>query len=143
MKIRSPYNYVPNEDVNEVNSLPSMATPDLSMTVRDMVQRLARGLPVTGAIGSPAYSENPDFDDFDPTEDPAFDLADYTTHAMLLAEERRARLAKEAESAENDKGSSDEAARSKADSEGSLSFSKLHEAQRRSEAQRSEDTAQQ
>jgi hypothetical protein len=48
MKVKNSLNYDYNQELGEVNYLPSMTIPDQTMTIRNIVDRYTRGLPVTG-----------------------------------------------------------------------------------------------
>lgn len=74
------YNYhnVAPEVVQEKVDPTVVVEPAEAMTVREMVYRLAMGMPVSGGSLSGEYpDEDQDFDDDLVTEDPSFDLADY------------------------------------------------------------------
>jgi hypothetical protein len=47
MKVKNSLNYDYTEQKGEVNTLPSMTIPDQTMSIRTIVDRYARGLPVT------------------------------------------------------------------------------------------------
>lgn len=60
----------------EINVLPSVTIPDMSMSVREIMERHARGLPQTG-VKVPVYDQLFDDDDFSPIVDPSkLDLAE-------------------------------------------------------------------
>ena len=48
MKVKNSLNYDYTEQKGEVNYLPSMTIPDQTMSIRTIVDRYTRGLPVTG-----------------------------------------------------------------------------------------------
>ncbi len=48
MKVKNSLNYDFTEQQGEVNTLPSMTIPDQTMSIRTIVDRYTRGLPVTG-----------------------------------------------------------------------------------------------
>lgn len=48
MKVKNSLNYDYKEQQGEVNQLPSMTIPDQTMSIRTIVDRYTRGLPVTG-----------------------------------------------------------------------------------------------
>ena len=57
-----------------------LVEPSESFTVRELIYRLAMGMPVSSGVRSGDYpDQDQDFDDVLPTEDPDFDLADYAT----------------------------------------------------------------
>ena len=62
------------EQVNDEN----IVEPSEAYTVRELVYRIACGMPVPASSLAGDYPEvDADFDDFHPTESPDFDLADY------------------------------------------------------------------
>lgn len=74
------YNYhnVASEVVQEKVDETVVVEPAESYTVRELVYRLAMGMPVSGGSSAGEYpDEDQDFDDDLVTEDPSFDLADY------------------------------------------------------------------
>ena len=48
MKVKNSLNYDYIEQKGEVNNLPSMTIPDQTMSIRNIIDRYTRGLPVTG-----------------------------------------------------------------------------------------------
>lgn len=72
------------EECDEV----SMAVPDQTYTVRQLFERMASGLSLddSGIIRPIYYDDNEDIDNPDPTQNPAFDLADYSEQVDLLNE---------------------------------------------------------
>lgn len=46
-KVKNSLNYEYKDQLGEVNTLPSMTIPDQTMSIRTIVDRYARGLPVT------------------------------------------------------------------------------------------------
>jgi len=48
MKVKNSLNYDYKQELEEVNYLPSMTVPDQTMSIRNIVDRYTRGLPVTG-----------------------------------------------------------------------------------------------
>lgn len=72
------YNTLSPEIVQEKVSDELLVEPSESYTVRELVYRLAMGMPISSGIRSGGYPDyDEDFDDILPTEDPDFDLADY------------------------------------------------------------------
>lgn len=74
------YNFakVSSEVVREKVSDEVLVEPSDSFTVRELIYRLAMGMPVSSGLRSGDYPDrDQDFDDVLPTEDPDFDLADY------------------------------------------------------------------
>jgi len=68
--VKSLLNYDYTEQHGEVNNLPSMTIPDQTMSVRTIVDRYTRGLPVTGF--TPIY----DGEDFYMPDPRTLDLVD-------------------------------------------------------------------
>lgn len=58
MKVKNSLNYDYQDEKGEVNTLPSMTIPDQTMSIRTIVDRYTRGLPITGF--TPVY-EGEDF----------------------------------------------------------------------------------
>lgn len=76
----TPYNFasVDPEVVQEAVSDEVVVEPQESYTVRELVYRIAMGMPVSGGSSSGDYpEEDADFDDDLPTDRGDFDLADY------------------------------------------------------------------
>ncbi len=83
------YNFsnLPSELVQEKVSDEVLVEPSESFTVRELIYRLAMGMPVSSGLRSGDYPDHDqDFDDVLPTEDPDFDLADYATLKNDLAD---------------------------------------------------------
>ena len=88
------YNFdnVSLEVVQEKVSNEILVEPSESFTVRELIYRLAMGMPVSSGVRSGDYPDHDqDFDDVLPTEDPDFDLADYATLNNDLADRERQR----------------------------------------------------
>lgn len=47
----------------EVNDLPSLTVPDQTMSIRTLLERYARGLPLDGLMNNPEYQEGEEYDD--------------------------------------------------------------------------------
>lgn len=75
----TPYTFDKSSKSNfeAISVLPHETVPDMSFTIPQLMQRFAAGNDPQ-ISKKPIYDENPDFDSFDVTRDPAFDLADYT-----------------------------------------------------------------
>lgn len=74
------YNYhnLPSEVIQEEVSDELIVEPSDSYTIRELIYRLAMGMPVSSGVRSGEYpDEDQDFDDDLPTERGDFDLADY------------------------------------------------------------------
>lgn len=88
------YNFanVSSKVVQEKVSDEVLVEPSESFTVRELIYRLAMGMPVSSCLRSGDYPDtDQDFDDVLPTEDPDFDLADYAALRNGLAERERQR----------------------------------------------------
>lgn len=74
------YNFqnLDNKHVVEQVDDENIVEPSEAYTVRELVYRIACGMPVPASSLAGDYPEvDADFDDFHPTESPDFDLADY------------------------------------------------------------------
>ena len=81
------FNNVSLEVVQEKVSNEILVEPSESFTVRELIYRLAMGMPVSSGVRSGDYpDQDQDFDDVLPTEDPDFDLADYANLRNDIAE---------------------------------------------------------
>ena len=97
------YNNVSPEVVQEKVSEDVLVEPCESYTVRELVYRLAMGMPVSSGVRSGEYpDEDEDFDDVLPTDDPDFDLADYSQLSREI-EERKVRREADKEQAYKEK----------------------------------------
>lgn len=78
MMIRNHFNYDPSFNAEVVDST-SMAVPDQTYSVKELFQRMSRGLPLDDRVRpvSVYYDDDPDIDNPDPTQRPDFDLTDY------------------------------------------------------------------
>lgn len=88
------YNFsnVSSKVVQEKVSDDVLVEPSESYTVRELIYRLAMGMPISSGIRSGDYPDrDQDFDDVLPTEDPDFDLADYAALRNDLADRERQR----------------------------------------------------
>lgn len=82
------YNNLPSEVIQEEVSEELLVEPSDSYTIRELVYRLAMGMPVNSGIHNGEYPDkDQDFDDDLPTERGDFDLADYAQ----MSEELRSR----------------------------------------------------
>lgn len=81
------FNNVSSKVVQEKVSDEVLVEPSESFTVRELIYRLAMGMPVSSGVRSGDYPDHDqDFDDVLPTEDSDFDLADYATLRNDIAE---------------------------------------------------------
>lgn len=64
----------------------SMTIPEMSYTVKDLVQKFTLGTIPADIVRNVLYTENPDFDDFIETEYGDFDLTDYAMEMNKLRE---------------------------------------------------------
>ena len=88
------YNFsnLPSELIQEKVSDEVLVEPSESFTVRELIYRLAMGMPVSSGLRSGDFPDtDQDFDDVLPTEDPDFDLSDYSVLREDLAERERQR----------------------------------------------------
>jgi len=74
---RTGYNRQITPTRGEVNTLPSMTIPDMGYSLKEILDRFTNGMPLSIAK-EPYYEDNPDedFDLYDETRDPSFDLED-------------------------------------------------------------------
>lgn len=85
----TPYNYseVASEVVKEAVSDEVVVEPQESYTIRELVYRIAMGMPVSsGNLAGDYPDEDADFDDDLPTDRGDFDLADYAQLRDELSE---------------------------------------------------------
>lgn len=68
--------------IGEVNSQPSMTVPDQSLSIKEILDRHARGLPISGNIQIPVYDEEDDMPDIR-----TLDLAERQEMAQKYANE--------------------------------------------------------
>lgn len=86
------FNNISSKVVQEKVSDEVLVEPSESFTVRELIYRLAMGMPVSSGVRSGDYpDQDQDFDDVLPTEDPDFDLSDYATLTNDLADRERQR----------------------------------------------------
>jgi hypothetical protein len=87
MKVRTWFQ--PPIDLGEVNCYPSVTVPDQTMSLRQILERYARGLPVSGVLKTPIYDHENDL------PNPAtLDFAERADLSEFLANEvNRMRLA--------------------------------------------------
>jgi len=55
-KVTHTLNYVPNANLYKTTNKPSLTVPDETMTLRTILDRFARGLPITGQDKEPIYN---------------------------------------------------------------------------------------
>lgn len=84
----------------------SMTVPDQNLSIRDILERYARGNEMPIGHSGHYDGEDVSFDDIDPTLDPAFDLADYSAEIGNLKQKAAEREA-EREQIRADKERSD------------------------------------
>ena len=112
----TPYNYseVAPEVVQEAVSDEVVVEPQESYTVRELVYRIAMGMPVSGGNLAGEYpDEDADFDDDLPTDRGDFDLADYAQLRDELSEKyetvvRRKKVSQEPKEASSEADPIDE-----------------------------------
>lgn len=104
-RFNTSYDYDVESIVNYeiINDEPSLTVPDQSLTVREILDRFTKGIPVDIGMqdNSLEYDgDDPSFDDVNPFLDPAFDLSDLTDMELervrLLAEQEQAQRTQEA-----------------------------------------------
>lgn len=67
--------YDPNVNgIGEVNVYPSLTVPDQSLTIPQILDMFTRGVNLGSILKDPIGYDDPDIDDIDPTQDPAFDI---------------------------------------------------------------------
>ncbi len=81
MKVKNSLNYNEFNKDHEVNNLPSLTIPDQNLSIRQIIDRYTRGLPVTGF--TPIY-EGEDYDLPDPR---TLDLVERQEMAERIKEE--------------------------------------------------------
>lgn len=64
----------------------SVTVPDMSYSLRDLLERFTTGTIPTDLVRAAMYTDNPDFDDFLATELGDFDLSDYAREVSKLRE---------------------------------------------------------
>lgn len=57
-RIKTPFNYMEFEQDHEVNNEPSLTIPDQTMTIPEILERYARGLPIGGSNENEYYDED-------------------------------------------------------------------------------------
>jgi hypothetical protein len=97
-KVKNSLNYDYKEQKGEVNTLPSMTIPDLTMSIRTIVDRYAKGLPVTAF--TPIY-EGEDFYMPDPKTLDLVDRAELLESAKQEVESLKSRQWKKPQDVEN------------------------------------------
>lgn len=77
-RIRNHFNFDTASNFEKVEGV-SVAVPDQTYSVKDLFQRMARGLPLDDRCRAVPtyYDDDPDIDNPDPTQRPDFDLVDY------------------------------------------------------------------
>lgn len=106
MKIRNHFNFDSSQSYEEVVGV-SMAVPDQTYTVKELFERMARGLPLDDRISSRPtyYDDDEDIDNPDPTQRPDFDLTDMQDEMSRIEKtvaDRAALKASQAEQGVND-----------------------------------------
>ena len=98
------YNYhnLPSEVIQEEVSDELIVEPSDSYTVRELIYRLAMGMPVSSGPNSGEYPDkDQDFDDDLPTERGDFDLADYAQMSEELRAKYQVKVEKKKETEES------------------------------------------
>ena len=112
----TPYNFasVASEVVQEAVSDEVVVEPAESYTIRELVYRIAMGMPVSGGGSAGDYPDkDADFDDDLPTDRGDFDLADYAQMRDELSQKyetvtRRKKVPQESNEASSEAGQIDE-----------------------------------
>lgn len=97
-KVKNSLNYEYQDQKGEVNTLPSMTIPDQTMSIRTIVDRYAKGLPVSAF--TPIY-EGEDFYMPDPKTLDLVDRADLLENVKQEVESLKSRQWKETQDVEN------------------------------------------
>ncbi|WGL31467.1 hypothetical protein [Dipodfec virus UOA04_Rod_1087] len=123
--IRSWLSYDPTDAEEFVDDV-SMAVPDQTYSVRQLFERMAKGLSLSdsGLVHPVYYDNDEDIDNPDPTQDPAFDLADYSEQMDNLQDTIASRI----NSAKAEKRSE----KAKADDNGIANVEQVVESEKRS-----------
>lgn len=85
---KSNYNTEKFPDTGELNTMPSETVPDGALSVREILRRFTTNtlLPIAK---TPYYDEEANYDSFDVTANPAYDLADYTADINDIQHRKR------------------------------------------------------
>lgn len=81
------FNFVHDLKKEEKISPISLTMPDQAFTIKEILEKFTNGVPPE-LTKLPQYQENPDFDSYDETLDPAFDLSDATIRLAELNTEK-------------------------------------------------------
>lgn len=87
---RTPYNFSLTSEDMEVNTLPSLAVPDQSLSVREIFERYRTGAPLD-IVSRYSSDLETDFDDLSCVDDPSCDLVDVYEEIELMQEKSRDR----------------------------------------------------
>jgi hypothetical protein len=63
MLVKTQYNREEHPCNYEVNDEPSLTIPDQTMSIRTLLDRYAKGMPLEGIMANPQYQEGEDYDD--------------------------------------------------------------------------------
>lgn len=97
------YNYIdlPSEVIQEEVSEELLVEPSDAYTIRELIYRLAMGVPVSSGPNSGEYPDkDQDFDDDLPTERGDFDLADYAQMSEELRSKYQVKVEQKKDSEE-------------------------------------------
>ena len=83
--IITPIAYTLNLGDTEGIFSPSVTVPDDALSVKQLLDRFTSGVELPPIQKSAYYEDNQDFDSYDVTKDPAFDLADATSALYELS----------------------------------------------------------
>lgn len=73
----------------EVGGGESLTIPDDAISIKELLMNYVKGIPDLRARNAQYASAEPDFEDYDPTQDPDFDLADYASEMERIQALRR------------------------------------------------------
>lgn len=62
--------------IGEINLKPSVTVPDQSLTIQQILELFTRGIDPPSIMKNGVGYDNPDWDDLDVTQNPAFDIID-------------------------------------------------------------------
>lgn len=81
MKFVTIFDYVPERTPMDDSTI---TEPDLSFSVQELFERMAKGYPLTANTIPTYYEEGEDIDNPDPSQRPGFDLTDYSDAIVEL-----------------------------------------------------------
>lgn len=78
-----------SKECGEKNLSPSLTVPDQSLTIPQILDLYTRGISIDNLLHPSTGFDDPDWDDLDPTQEPAFDIV----QAKIMLEETKAKIA--------------------------------------------------